>query len=118
MKVLQINVFNYRKGGSEAVYFSTIELLKKYGHEVINFTLKWPENKPSPFDQYFPESKVTRKGPLKSIKNIVAYFYNREAADKLERLIEVEKPDIAQVHLIWGQITGSILPILKNMAFQ
>ena len=27
MKILQINVFNYRKGGSEVVYFSTMELL-------------------------------------------------------------------------------------------
>lgn len=114
MKVLQINVFNYRKGGSEAVYFSTIELLKKYGHEVVNFALKWPENISSPYDRYFPESKGTRKGPLKSIKNIIDYFYDGEAANKLEQLIEIEKPDIAQVHLIWGQITGSILPILKK----
>ena len=29
MKILQINVFNYRKGGSEVVYFSTMELLRK-----------------------------------------------------------------------------------------
>lgn len=43
MKVLQINVFNYRKGGSEAVYFSTSELLKEHGESVINFALKWRE---------------------------------------------------------------------------
>ena len=28
MKILQINVFNYRKGGSEVVYFSTMEQMK------------------------------------------------------------------------------------------
>lgn len=114
MKVLQINVFNYRKGGSEAVYFSTTELLKEHGESIINFALKWPENYPSEYEPYFPESKETRTGLLKPVKNIINYFYNREAAEKLERLIEVEHPDLAHVHLIWGQITGSILPVLKR----
>lgn len=114
MKVLQINVFNYRKGGSEAVYFSTSELLRQHGIEVVNFALKWSENVKSPYDKYFPESKDTRHGILKSVKNIVNYFYNAEAAHNLENLIEKEKPDVAQIHLIWGQITGSILPVLKK----
>lgn len=114
MKILEINVYNYRKGGSEAVYFSTMELLKEHGDEVVNFALKWPENAPSVYEQYFPESKETRRGILKPVKNIVNYFYDAEAAKKMEALIEAEKPDLAQVHLIWGQITGSILPVLKR----
>lgn len=40
MKILQINVFNYRKGGSEVVYFSTMELLRMHGEEVVNFALR------------------------------------------------------------------------------
>lgn len=114
MKILEINVFNYRKGGSEAVYFSTMELLKEHGDEVVNFALKWAENEHSPQEGFFPESKETRRGLLKPIKNMVNYFYDGEAARKLESLIEQEKPDIAQIHLIWGQITGSILPVLRK----
>ncbi len=114
MKILQINVFNYRKGGSEAVYFSTMELLKQYGNEVVNFTLKWPENYPSMYGKYFPESKKTRTGLLKPVKNIINYFYDSEAAKEIEQLIKAEHPDLAHVHLIWGQITGSILPVLKR----
>lgn len=114
MKILEINVYNYRKGGSEAVYFSTMELLQEHGDEVVNFALRWSENTSSVYEQYFPESKETRRGILKPVKNIVNYFYDAEAAKKLEALIEAEKPDLAQVHLIWGQITGSILPVLKR----
>ena len=50
MKILQINVFNYRKGGSEVVYFSTMELLRMHGEEVVNFALRWPENYPSEYE--------------------------------------------------------------------
>jgi hypothetical protein len=106
MKILEINVYNYRKGGSEAVYFSTMELLQEHGDEVVNFALRWSENTSSVYEQYFPESKETRRGILKPVKNIVNYFYDAEAAKKMEALIEAEKPDLAQVHLIWGQITG------------
>lgn len=114
MKILQINVFNYRKGGSETVYFSTSKMLKEHGQDVVNFALKWSENYPSAQSKYFPESKETRKGILKPVKNIVNYFYNFEAAKKIDQLINDERPDLAHVHLIWGQITPSILPVLKR----
>lgn len=114
MKILQINVFNYKKGGSEAVYFNTIELLREHGHKVICFTLKWNKNVSTPEEEYFPESKETRKGPFLPLRNLINYFYHFEAAKKLEQLIKKEKPELAQIHLIWGQITPSILPILKK----
>lgn len=114
MKILEINVFYYRKGGSETVFFNTTEELKRRGHEVIPFALKWDKNEESEYDKYFPESKETRGGILRPLKNITTYFYHSEAAKKLEKLIEQEKPDIAQIHLIWGQFTPSILKVLKK----
>lgn len=114
MKVLLIDVYNYNKGGAETVCFNTGDLLKAHGHEVIYFTLKWEENNPSPYSKYFPESKETRKGPLKQVKNMVNYFYHFEAAQKMEQLLKQEKPDIAHIHLMWGQITPSIFPVLKR----
>ena len=114
MKILQINVFYYRFGGSESVMFNTTDLLRANGHEVIHFSLKWENNLDSPQSQYFPESKETRQGVLAPIKNVLAYFYHREAANKLDQLLKTEKPDLAQIHLFWGQITPSVLPVLKK----
>jgi len=114
MKILEINVFYYRFGGSETVMFNTCDILKEAGHEVVNFALKWNKNLPSPQSNYFPESKETRKGFLKPIKDFFTYFYHKEAAKKLDLLLTNEKPDIAQVHLFWGQITPSVLPVLKK----
>lgn len=114
MKVLLIDVYNYNKGGAETVCFNTGKLLIQNGHQAVYFTLKWPENNPSSYSKYFPESKETRKGPFKSIKNLINYFYCTEAAKNIELLIKEEKPDIAHIHLMWGQITPSIFPVLKK----
>ena len=114
MKVLLIDVYNYNKGGAETVRFNTGKLLEEHGHQVVYFTLKWKENNPSPYSKFFPESKETRKGPFRQLKNMVNYFYHFEAAKKLEQLIDDEKPDIAHIHLMWGQITPSIFPVLRK----
>ena len=114
MKVLLIDVYNYNKGGAETVCFNTGKMLEEHGHQVVYFTLKWKENNPSPYTKYFPESKETRRGPLRQAVNMVNYFYHFEAAHKMEELIEAEKPDIAHIHLMWGQITPSIFPVLKR----
>lgn len=74
MKVLLIDVYNYNKGGAETVCFNTGRMLEEHGHDVVYFTLKWPENKPSQFSGYFPESKVTRRGAFRNVRNLVNYF--------------------------------------------
>ena len=94
--------------------FNTTDLLRANGHEVIHFALNWRDNLDSPQSQYFPESKETRRGILAPIKNILTYFYHWEAAEKLDLLLRKEMPDLAQVHLFWGQITPSVLPVLKK----
>ena len=114
MKILLIDVYNYNKGGAETVCFNTGKALEELGHDVVYFTLKWKDNNPSSYSKYFPESKETRKGSLRQFKNIVNYFYHFEAAKKIEKMIVDEKPQIAHIHLLWGQITPSILPVLKK----
>ena len=114
MKVLLIDVYNFNKGGAETVCFNTGRMLEEHGHKVVYFTLKWKDNRPSPYSKYFPESKETRRGPLKQVKNMINYFYHFEAAKKIEQLIIDEKPDVAHIHLMWGQITPSIFPVLRK----
>ena len=40
MKVLLVNKFHYRKGGSETYYFTLAEALKARGHEVLFFAMQ------------------------------------------------------------------------------
>ena len=54
MKVLLVNKFHFRKGGSETYYFTLAEALKNQGHDVIFFAMQDPEkNLPCNQEQYF-----------------------------------------------------------------
>lgn len=107
MKILLINNRHFYGGGTETVYFNTAELLRKAGHEVVFFSVMRENNLPSEQDEYF----VKQGGKLSRLKK---YFYNKDAADQISKLIEAERPDIAHVHLLWGGLSPSILVALKR----
>jgi glycosyltransferase involved in cell wall biosynthesis len=115
MKILQINKYHYIKGGSEMVFFNTINLLKEHGHEPIVFCVKDERNIVSEYDQYFVDyPEMSAVGFRQKLKNSFSFFYNRDARKKLEKLIISEKPDIAHIHLLFNGISVSILPVLKK----
>jgi len=115
MKVLQINNCHYYRGGADNVYFNTGELLKRKGHTVIYFSIYDEKNIITGDKEYFiPKSVDVSLSTSEKIKNALNYFYNRAAKKKIEELIKIEKPDIAHIHLLFGGLTPSILPVLKK----
>ncbi len=116
MKVLQINNVHYRRGGADAVYLNTAELLLKHGDSVRFFNMKKNRNLPCVDDCFWVSSIESRKkGLISALKALRNLFYNPEAEDKIEELISVEKPDIAHVHLFYGMgISPSICKVLKK----
>lgn len=117
MKILQVNNYHYLKGGSERVYLGTSKLLEDKGHSVIHFSVRDPLAKDSPTMEYFvdPVNYEGRNQSLyRRIRSALRFIYSREAADKLEGLLEKEKPDIAHLHIFYGRLSSSILPVLKK----
>lgn len=110
MKILLINNFHYRRGGSEAVYFNTADLLRKKGHEVVFFSTVDPLNTSCGQEEYF----IRQNKDMPAFHGALNYFYNTDAKHSLARLVEREKPDIAHVHLFWGGISPSIFGVLKK----
>lgn len=110
MKILLINNFHYFKGGSETVYFNTARLLEKAGHQVCYFSVKRDENLETPYNKYF----IADSSQKPKIEGLLKYFYNIEAATKLEDLIKAEKPDIVHTHLMWGCTAPAIFKVLKK----
>jgi len=107
MKILQINNCHFRRGGSEAVYFNTAQSLKEHGHEIVFFSYSDEKNEKTGDKEYF----IEWGGTLKKLRN---YFYNTDAARKLDEILTIEKPDIVHIHLMWGGINQSIFHVLKK----
>ena len=107
MRILLINIFHYRKGGSETVYFNTAELLRSHGNEVRFFSFADDLMDKDENDGVFCEAP-------RGAGRVTSYFYNRKAADALDKMLSEWTPDIAHVHLIWGRMSPSIIDVLHR----
>jgi glycosyltransferase involved in cell wall biosynthesis len=115
MKVLQINNYHYLRGGVETVYFQTSKILEKHGHEVIHFSTQNEKNVSSKTSKYFiKERSYLDKNLLEKMKSSSGFVYSRESAKMIDELIKDEKPDIAHLHIFFGQLSSSILKVLKK----
>jgi glycosyltransferase involved in cell wall biosynthesis len=117
MRILQIHKFFYPHAGSETVLFNTRELLTARGHEVIDFAMEHPDNVVSPYSEYFsPRRDYTdRTRPFPSrARDALSSVYSVKARLRLRRLLEDFPPDIAHMHLIYHQLTLSIVDELAR----
>lgn len=111
LRILNIGQ-NYRiTGGSDRYMFSLAKLLEGHGHTVIPFAARHEKNEKSDWGAYFPEA-IDFDSPKAS--QIGKFIFSKAAADNLARLIEVARPDIAHLHIYYGKITSSILPVLRR----
>jgi len=115
MVVLLINNLVSLRGGADAVCINTGQLLEAEGQRVVYFSQKGDSGLRLNGSEYFIKPiEYFSKSFVKRIKSFPRFFYSREAAENLKRLINDYHPDIAHVHLYKGGITPSILRVLKR----
>lgn len=116
MRVLLVNKFLYRRGGSETVLFDTADILEKYSHDVVFFSMQHPQNIESSHSRYFVSHVdfAEVRGFLNSLRMAGRVLYSVEARRKMEHMIKKERPDIVHLHNIHHQLSPSILHTLKN----
>ena len=114
MKILQINNFEAVGGGSERVYQLTSSMLMNRGHQVASLSCGVES-----FDSRKSSTLLTRNGyvesnPFKTINNIRNFIYRPESAAAIDGLIEKFRPDIAHLHIFYGQLSSSVLAALRR----
>lgn len=115
MKVLLVNKFHYRKGGSETYYFTLADALNQAGHEVIFFAMEDQEkNLPCDQAQYFVSNASVNGGIRSKLNMILHLTYSREAYNKMKQLLKAEKPDLVIMNLVHKQITLSVVDAIKE----
>lgn len=115
MKILAVNKFFYRKGGSEAYFLGLNDLLKENNIEVIPFSMKDKKNIPSKYESYFIENIDYSHMDIKTkLVNSMKMIYSFEAEKKIEKIVADTKPEIAHLHIFQHQLSPSILHGLKK----
>jgi glycosyltransferase involved in cell wall biosynthesis len=115
-KLLSLNTYNYRRGGSDAVFLDHDALFREAGWETAVFTMHHPNNEPSPWSSYFADElefghaysiwkKMTMAGKV---------IYSWEARSKLARLLDKFSPDVAHAHCIYHHLSPSVLSLLHE----
>ena len=119
MKILLVNNYYYYRGGDCTYLFTLKKLLEKHGHEVCIFAMHHPQNFDSEYSQYFVsyinyDDEIKNINIASGLKVLNRSIYSTEAKKNIERMIEVEKPDIAHIQNVHHHITPSILQVLKK----
>ncbi len=109
MKVLQVSQNLFVRGGSDRMFLDTCALLERHGHTVIPFVAQHPDNAASDYSDYFPAAAdFENPGAV----DLMRFIYSRPAAKAIRRLIREHRPDVAHLHIYYGKLTASILPVL------
>ncbi|MFZ4648977.1 MAG: glycosyltransferase [Patescibacteria group bacterium] len=115
MKILQVNKFNYRRGGAEKYFLDIVSALEDSGHEVALFSMRHPNNHPSSWEKYFVSNLDFRRTNIFNLLFVPGrIIYSLEARRKFARLLDDFKPDIIHLHNIYHQISPSILAPAKK----
>jgi len=115
MRVIQVNKFNYLKGGAEKYFLDMTNKLRKEGHEVAIFSMKSEKNLESRWKKYFISNINFNKKTFRDILLTPGrIIYSCSARRRFKRLVKDFKPDIVHVHNIYHQISPSILSVAKK----
>ena len=109
MNVLQINNYGFVRGGSDRYFIDVCELLTDHNHNVSYLTSGDARN--------VIVSKHTVDGidvVSPSFVDMTKFIYSRDAQRKIRAVIEQSRPDVAHLHIYYGQITPSIFPVLRE----
>ncbi len=117
MKILLANKFFHLKGGSERVLFQERQALLDQGHEVVDFSMRHPDNLASPHASHFlePIDYHAPASPARRLALMAAFISSPEALRRLKSLVLATRPDIAHLHNIYHQITPAIIPLLRGL---
>jgi glycosyltransferase involved in cell wall biosynthesis len=114
-RLLSLNTYHYRRGGSDVVFLEHQALLRERGWDTAALAMYHPENEPSPWNGFFVDEIEFGQhyGPLQKLVMAGKVIYSFEGRRKLNALLAKFTPDLAHAHCIYHHISPSVLPLLK-----
>lgn len=115
MKILQVNKFNYPRGGADKYFIEITERLLANGHQVVKFCMNDQRNLPDDNSGYWP-SNINFEQPsiIDKLKAPLRIIYSLESKFQFKRLLKKFKPDIIHAHNIYHQLSPSIIDAARE----
>ena len=114
--IIAANNYHYYRGGSEAVFFSELDQLRKLGWNVVPFSMHHPQNEPSDWQDHFVEEieLSTEQSLITKIRLAPKSIFSWEARKKIRHLIESVQPDVCHSHNIYHHLSPAILKPIRD----
>jgi glycosyltransferase involved in cell wall biosynthesis len=115
-RLLSINNYFYRRGGSESVFLEHNRLFEAVGWTVVPFAMQDTRNLPTPWSQHFAQAvEFGGAQPLTSkLATAGKIIYSFEARRRIRRLMAETNPSIAHAHNIYHHLSPSVLAELRR----
>ncbi|PUE08625.1 hypothetical protein B9Z51_06650 [Limnohabitans sp. T6-5] len=115
MKVLQLNNFEAVGGGSDRVYQLTTRMLLDRGHDVATLSCGEQSFDSRKTTVLLPRNGYFSANPFRTLINVRDFVYRPEAAVAIEDLVNSFKPEIAHLHIFYGQLSSSVIAALRRL---
>lgn len=115
-RLLSLNSYHYRRGGSDVVYFEHEAMFAALGWQTAHMSMHHPKNEPSAWSEFFVDEIEFGHSYSAWSKLMMAtrVVYSLEARRKLDALMQRFRPDVAHVHCIYHHLSPSVLPLLHE----
>lgn len=116
MKLLSLNSYNYRRGGSDVVFLEHDSMFRANGWDTAVMTMHHPKNAPSPWSRFFADEIEFghEYGLLNKLAMAGKVIYSGEARRKISALLDEFPADVAHAHCIYHHLSPSVLVELKR----
>lgn len=110
MKILMVNKFLHRNGGSETYIFKLGEALEQHGHEVQYFGMEHEGRcVGNRVNAYTSDMDFHGGGKLSKLTYPIKTIYSKEARVQLRKVLDDFRPDVCHLNNFNYQLTPSII---------
>ncbi len=115
-RLLSVNSYHYRRGGSDIVYLDHAALFERHGWTNAFFSMQHPKNIPDVSDSYFAERIDYEDGSsLRTrLSQAARIIYSQDAQRRLSALLDRNPVDVAHFHIIHHHLSPSVLVEAKR----
>jgi len=114
--LLAVNNYYYRRGGAEVLFLEHNRMFESIGWQVVPFAMRHAKNLPSPWSDYFPDEIEfgADYGLAGNLARAARVIYSMQARQRMRRLLDNVRPQIAHIHNIYHHLSPAFLPLLRE----